>query len=297
VDGFGPYHAIVTEYVPVARHGLQDYAHTDRDYLVPLAELATPLTRNADLDVVVGQCATFALSLMDAVRALHAQGVAHGTLRPSQVVAHTVELRRPGDKGTVKLVEGVVLTGMGGISLDPTRYASYMAPETMSRSAWGGKLEPTVEADVYGVGALVYRVLTRSDPEWGKGAGNSESDTRARIRSLMRPRRQSFEIPRPDGLGKSGLRFWEYLADLVKRCTLRDPRRRAKAVSLDAECEHLRSLMGLRMPPATGKEPENEADYQRISVLSLEPLRDGLGATGSFALGRPVDGQGDVTSG
>ena len=294
IDGFGPYHAIVTEYIPTARHGLEDYAHTDRDYLVPLAELATLLTRNTDPDVVVGQCATFALSLIDAVRALHAQGVAHGTLRPSQVVAHTVELRRPGEKGAVRVVEGVVLTGMGGISLDPTRSVSYMAPEAMSCSGWGGKLEPTVESDIYGVGTLVYRVLARSDPEW---AGNSEPGTGKRWRALVRPRRQGLEIPRPDGLGKSGLRFWEYLNDLVRRCTLRDPRRRVKAVNLDAERERLGSLMGLRMPSATEEKPDNADDYQRISVLSLEPLRDGLGTTGSFTLGRPGDGQGSVASG
>lgn len=45
------------------------------------------------------------------------------------------------------------------------------------------------------------------------------------------------------------------------------------------------------------EKPDNADDYQRISVLSLEPLRDGLGTTGSFTLGRSGDGQCSVASG
>ncbi len=120
----------------------------------------------------------------------HARGVVHRDLKPSNIFLST----RPGgghqakvlDFGVAKLADGEDLTRTGAIVGTP----AYMAPEQAR-----GSSDVDERADVYALGAVLYRMLTGRPPYCG-------GDATATLGRLLhkeppRPRDIAPEIPQP----------------------------------------------------------------------------------------------------
>jgi predicted Ser/Thr protein kinase len=124
--------------------------------LVPGGSLAEKL-RDADSPVPPKQAAQMAEALARAVQAAHAAGVVHRDLKPANVlVGDGLEQLKVTDFGLAKLqgADGH-LTQTGQVMGTP----AFMAPE----QAEGGQ-EVGPPADVYGLGAILYWLLTRRPP-------------------------------------------------------------------------------------------------------------------------------------
>ena len=109
--------------------------------------------------VPLSMAITIAAEICRGLTAAHEAGVVHRDLKPSNVFL----LRRSDDRihikildfGVAKLTDGKDLTRTGSVVGTP----AYMAPEQALGSA-----KVDVRADVYGVGALLYKLLTGSSP-------------------------------------------------------------------------------------------------------------------------------------
>ncbi|MCB9676784.1 MAG: serine/threonine-protein kinase PknK [Alphaproteobacteria bacterium] len=91
-----------------------------------------------------------AFELLEALEHLHAHGVVHGDLKPSNVIVDTDGRARLLDLGVATL-PGEDVAGFRGT-------LGYAAPELLRGKA------PTKETDVYGLGALLYTCLTGRTP-------------------------------------------------------------------------------------------------------------------------------------
>ncbi|MFT5359256.1 MAG: serine/threonine protein kinase, partial [Polyangiales bacterium] len=101
----------------------------------------------------LGDALSIAQELTTALKAVHAQGVLHRDLKPSNVFLSDDELVRVRllDFGVARLEEEGQLTRTGAVVGTP----AYMAPEQVR-----GAVHADVRADIYGVGAILYRALT-----------------------------------------------------------------------------------------------------------------------------------------
>jgi len=133
------------------------------------------------------QAAELCAQVADGLAAAHAAGLVHRDIKPGNIMLDTAS-RRPKilDFGLVKRLEA---------SNGPTHHGavvgtpSYMAPE---QAAGGEQVGPAV--DVYGVGALLYELLTGRPPFLGK-------DVLATLRQVLHdepvpPRRLRLAVPR-----------------------------------------------------------------------------------------------------
>ena len=92
-----------------------------------------------------------AVAVTEALAAAHRAGTPHGDLRPGHVL-----LSPEGQIKTADFVYGAVVAALGD---EPNR-AAYQAPELSLRSGAG----PTVAADIYALGAMLYEMLTGALP-------------------------------------------------------------------------------------------------------------------------------------
>ncbi len=223
-------------------------ARIDSPHVVPVLDfvrtpdgrgaIVTPLLEGEDLQTVLERTGVTATA--DAIRigvemcrglaAAHAEGIVHRDLKPSNIF-----LSRRGDgPPTVKLLDfGVAKLG----EEDMTRTGvvlgtpAYMAPEQASGSA-----RVDVRADIYGVGAVLYRMLAGRMPYDGEDAGHVLSRLLAGA-----PRRPSHYRPVP-----------EALEAVVQRAMARDPDERfATALALADALSEL---------SAAGPEPRGDAE-------------------------------------
>ena len=151
-----------------------------------------------------------------AVHHAHQRGVLHRDLKPSNIVIDADGQPHVTDFGLAKRVEGnSELTQSGAILGTP----SYMAPEQAS----GNRKAITTATDVYGLGAVLYALLTGKPPFQGRlGAG----DARAGPATPPEP---------PSGVGRDVDRDLE---TICLKCLEKEPERRyASALALAEDLE------------------------------------------------------------
>ena len=104
------------------------------------------------------EAAQYTREVAEAIAFAHERGVIHRDLKPANVLLDRDDQPEVTDFGLAKKTEGDSnLTGTGQILGTP----SYMPPEQAS-----GKLDEVTEsADVYSLGAILYRFVLRSPPQ------------------------------------------------------------------------------------------------------------------------------------
>jgi serine/threonine protein kinase len=166
------------------------------------------------------RCAHIAASVCDVLADAHAAGIVHRDIKPSNVFLH--EMRgevqvKVIDFGIAKLIgetpgaESQTVTMAGSLVGSP----AYMAPERVSGEPYDGR------ADVYGVGIMLYEMLTGRLPFESK-AGNYWS--LAMMHVSKEPEAPSIIEP---GLGAE-------LDALVLRAMRKDPAQRPSAAEMSA---------------------------------------------------------------
>lgn len=118
--------------------------------------LATKL-RTADQPIRGDEAAALLRDVLAGLHALHAAGIAHGDLKPSNVLLAHDGRAMLSDFGIAKRTEAATLTGLAGAGTP-----AYMAPEVLLGAA------PNVRADVFATGILLYECLMGRPPqrEW-----------------------------------------------------------------------------------------------------------------------------------
>jgi tetratricopeptide (TPR) repeat protein len=153
----------------------------------------------------------------DAVHHAHVRGILHRDLKPANILVDAQGRPHVTDFGLAKRlgeVEGLTLSG--AILGTP----SYMAPE----QAAGRRGSVTTATDVYGLGAVLYAVLTGQAPF----GGDSVLETLERVRQAppTRPSRSNANLPTE-------------LEVICLKCLEKDPRRRyASAQELADDLRH-----------------------------------------------------------
>ena len=174
--------------------------------------LRTPQTRKIAAKLMV--------TIAEAVHHAHQRGILHRDLKPSNILLDEQGQPHVSDFGLAKQVEGDgSLTESGAVLGTP----AYMAPE----QAAGSKRLVTTLSDVYGLGAVLYALLT-GKPPFG---GDSVMETLDRVRQQppVPPSRLNPKVPRD-------------LEIICLKCLDKDPQRRyPSAQALAAE---LRRFLG-----------------------------------------------------
>jgi serine/threonine protein kinase len=148
------------------------------------------------------------LEVAKAVAHCHQRGVIHRDLKPSNVLIDASGQARLTDLGVAKaLGEAGELTATGQRVGTP----SYMAPEQIADAKAAGKA-----VDVYGLGGLLYAVLTGQPPYFRTGSW------RATLVAVLRG-----EFPPPRELDPT---VGEALNGLCCRCLAVDPKARPESV-------------------------------------------------------------------
>lgn len=98
------------------------------------------------------------LQLCYALRAAHAQGLLHHNLKPENVLFDSMGNAKLGDFGMGRVIEVDASKGMPQVFVG-TGGMAYMAPELITRGKEAGP-----SADVYGLGILLYHMLTGQIP-------------------------------------------------------------------------------------------------------------------------------------
>ena len=129
--------------------------------------------------------------LVEIVSYLHRQGVVHGNLKPSNVLFAADGIPRVAD---LRLAGGLFQVPPVGDDLDPPGLG-YLAPELVRDPT----AEPRPHADIYGLGAILYALLTSRPPFSGSTAPETleqvlsqEPMPPARLNAAVTPRLQAF---------------------------------------------------------------------------------------------------------
>ncbi len=163
------------------------------------------------------EAARLVATVARALHHAHQRGVLHRDLKPSNVLLDATGEPHLTDFGLAKRLEGpgaAETTRTGAILGTP----AYMAPEQAS----GQRGEVTTATDVFGLGALLYALLSGHAPF----RGESVADTLVQVRECS-----------PEPIRKSNPKVPRDLETICVRCLDREPRRRY--ASADAVAEEL----------------------------------------------------------
>jgi serine/threonine-protein kinase len=131
------------------------------------------------------QAAHICTQILDALAHAHRSGIVHRDLKPANVMV--------GDTGSVKIMDFGIARMLGGESFTNAGYMmgtpAYMAPEQVLGQDIDGR------ADLYSVGVLFYRLLTRELP--------FQADT-----AIAMAQKQVAEAPTPLGTFRPNLPAW-----------------------------------------------------------------------------------------
>ncbi len=123
----------------------------------------------------------------DAIQHAHMRGILHRDLKPANILIDAQGHPHITDFGLAKLMESdVELTASGAIMGTP----AYMSPE----QAAGRRGAMTLATDVYGLGAILYALLTGKAPFGGDSV--IETLDAVRTRPPESPRKRNARIPR-----------------------------------------------------------------------------------------------------
>jgi serine/threonine protein kinase len=134
--------------------------------------------------LVPGAAARLIEQVAEGLEAVHACGLVHRDIKPSNIVV--------GDDGVPRLVDFGLAAHLGSAALHGVSGTpQYMSPE-QARDQWE---RIDTRTDIYGLGAVLYALLTGLPPHPGKTA--AEALERAREGVLTPPCEQNRSIPRP----------------------------------------------------------------------------------------------------
>jgi serine/threonine protein kinase len=154
--------------------------------------------------------------LAEIVGFCHRQGIVHGNLKPSNILVAADGIPRITD---FRLTGGLFLSD--AIRDRTTKGVRYLAPELIDHP----EAEPHRNADIYGLGVILYELLTGQAPL----ADSGPVETRERVRS---------ETPAPPSRWNSDVR--PELDFICLRCLRKNPwRRYARAYDLQSSLRHL----------------------------------------------------------
>src|SRR5262249_13678898 len=153
-------------------------AQLDHPHIVPIYEVgshdgrsyfAMRLLAGGSLDKHLGRyaaaprdAARLVATIADAVHYSHQRGVIHRDLKPANILFDERGEPHVADFGLAKRLAGGAGTSRSGVVGTP----AYMAPE----QADGSRGPSTVATDVYGLGAVLYALLTGRAPFGGSSA-------------------------------------------------------------------------------------------------------------------------------
>jgi len=215
--------------VPIYEVGEHDSQRFFSMKLVEGGNLAEQLARFKDNPRAA---ATLLAETAEAVHHAHMRGILHRDLKPANILIDAEGHPHVTDFGMAKRVEAdVELTASGAIMGTP----AYMSPE----QAAGRRGTITTATDVYGLGAILYALLTGNAPF----GGESLADTLQAVkeRPPEPPRNLNSNVPRD-------------LETICLKCLAKDPRRRytsAQALADDLRCWlNSRPITARRVGPA-----------------------------------------------
>ncbi len=160
------------------------------------------------------------VTIAEAVHHAHQRGILHRDLKPSNILLDEQGEPHVSDFGLAKqIADDGSLTESGAVLGTP----AYMAPE----QAAGSKRLVTTLSDVYGLGAVLYALLTGKPPFGGDSV--METLDRVRQQQPIPPSRLNPKVPRD-------------LEIICLKCLDKDPQRRYP--SAEALAAELRRFLG-----------------------------------------------------
>ena len=200
----------------VGEHGGQRYFSMK---LVPGGSLVSLLDRYA---ADPKAAATLVAEAAEAMAHAHMRGILHRDMKPANILIDEQGHPHVTDFGLAKRIEAdIEFTASGAILGTP----AYMSPE----QATGRRGSITTATDVYGLGAVLYALLTGKAPFGGDSV--LETIDAVRNRPAEPPTRLNTHVPRD-------------LETICLKCLEKDPRRRYSAAQ--ALADDLRAWLGSR---------------------------------------------------
>ena len=208
--------------------------------LVEGVDLRSSLAESGPLDP--GSAIEIAAAVADALAAAHAAGVVHADVKPANVLV-------PADGSPVRLADFGVARLVRGPA--PTSYGTpeYIAPEVVLGHA------SIPASDVYGLGILLYELLTGSTPYRG-GTSAEVMQRHVMARPIWTP-----GVP-------------EAMRPLLVSCLHRDPVRRPSAETLAEDLRELASQLtayGAAIPLPLGTPHFRLSPVAEVSDAPVEP--------------------------